>query len=106
MEHINVYHTLTDWLMIFQTIQLHKLDINNIQLFVLDNHIQGPLDSFLTTVFSPNNALVRWKDLKKEKTLFSDVIWVPAGYANIMMINWKEEISQCNSKIQIFHDFR
>jgi len=103
-EHVNMYHTLSDWLMTFQTIQMLSLDISSIQIIFLDDHVDGPLDTFWTTVFSPNFKTLRWKDLEGAK-MVKNAIWVPPGYSNIMLSEVTKRAAPCDSEIHIFNNF-
>lgn len=104
-EHVNVFHSMSDWFITFQTIIALKIDINKAQILILDDHVQGPLDNFFQTVFTPNYPVLRWSDVQDSFHLYRDVVWIPPGYSNILIADVGKICGSCCEKLEIFEHF-
>ena len=89
-EHVNMYHTLTDWYMGWQTLKALSIDPKTVQVVLLDAHPAGPLDSFWDHVLSRGKPMRRVAQLEKPM-LMRRPVWSPPGYTNILLgKNWDD----------------
>lgn len=61
-EHVNMFHSMTDFLNAFQSLEMLEIDPKNVQVVLLDDHAAGPFDSLWNTVFSQRSPMRRVKD--------------------------------------------
>ncbi|GAB5353573.1 hypothetical protein AAMO2058_000047200 [Amorphochlora amoebiformis] len=83
-EHVNMYHTLTDWYMAWQALRVVEISPDHVQVIILDGHSEGPLDSFWNEVISRGAPMIRAKNIKSA-LLMHRVVWSPPGYSNILL---------------------
>jgi len=89
-EHVNMYHTLTDWYMAWQTLRVVKISASSVQVIILDGHSPGPLDSFWHQVIGKKLPMVRAAELE-DPMVIPHAIWNPPGYSNILLgKKWKD----------------
>jgi len=89
-EHVNMYHTLTDWYMAWQTLRVIHVSPDAVQVILLDNHSPGPLDSFWNKVISRGAPMLRSAEMTSP-VLMPRVAWNPPGYSNMLLgKNWND----------------
>mmetsp|Transcript_13408 Transcript_13408/g.32878 ORF Transcript_13408/g.32878 Transcript_13408/m.32878 type:complete len:610 (+) Transcript_13408:224-2053(+) len=89
-EHVNMYHTLTDWYMAWQTLRVIGVAPGAVQVIILDNHDPGPLDGFWDQVISRGAPMRRAAKLEAP-ILAPRAVWSPPGYSNMLLgKNWND----------------
>ena len=111
-EHVNLYHTMTDWynayLMLVQLDYATPERLAKVRLLFLDNHPSGYLDPLWQSVFSPNHPILTVRNLTAaggEVVVYGPrVAFSPAGYSCPIWVHLREE-DECVDEVDLMGEF-
>ena len=110
-EHVNLYHTMTDWYNAFLMLHAHGLaapsSLANVRLLFLDNHPPGYLDPLWQTVFTPSYPLLRVSNLTARgvDALYAPrALLVPAGYSSPIWVHLRDD-DPCKDEVDLVARF-
>ena len=110
-EHVNLYHTMTDWynayLMLVHLGYATTERLPLVRLLFLDNHPMGYLDPLWQSVFSPAHPILTVRNLTAagEAVVYSPrVAYSPAGYSCPIWVHLREE-DQCVDEVDMMGEF-
>ena len=104
-EHVNLFHTMTDWYNTFLMLRAHNLTtapaLHNVRLLLLDAHPAGYLDPLWQSVFSPAAPVMTVRNLTGQGVALlstPSALWVPAGYSSPLWIHLRSE-DECKDAV-------
>ena len=106
-EHVNLFHTLTDWFNAF--LMLHKAQLTSpaalakVRVLFLDNHPSGYLDPLWQAVFTPSYPLLRVANLTAQgvDAIYTPrAMWVPAGYSSPIWVHLRDG-DPCHDQVDL-----
>ena len=110
-EHVNLYHTMTDWYNAYlMLVHLHYTTperLAKVRLLFLDNHPVGYLDPLWQSVFSPAHPVLTVRNLTAagDTVLYSPLVaFSPAGYSCPIWVHLREE-DQCVDEVDMMGEF-
>jgi hypothetical protein len=85
-EHVNLYHSHTDFLNMFQTMEQLEVDPTQTSVVVLDNHPLGNFDVIFDAAFSKRSPMRRAASLVQRHAVvrFAHAVFVPPGYSSML----------------------
>jgi len=104
-EHVNCFHSMTDFINAFQTLYVSNLCVNT-RTVILDAHPTGPYDMMWNILYSAGGTLLRARDLAAENKVirFKSAYFVPPGYANPLFHTKSGEV-ECSRGLELYDAF-
>ena len=104
-EHVNLFHSFTDFINIYQTMVMLGLEASDIAIVLLDDHTKGPFDVIFDQVFSWRKPMVRGSSLRGPNRIFYEqAVFVPPGYSSMVYSQLNGE-SKCPVLSNLFLSF-
>ena len=110
-EHVNLYHTMTDWynayLMLVHLQYTTPERLARVRLLFLDNHPVGYLDPLWQSVFSPAHPILTVRNLTAagDAVVYSPLVaFSPAGYSCPIWVHLREE-DECVDEVDLMGEF-
>ena len=110
-EHVNLYHTMTDWynayLVLVHLDYTKPEQLKHVRVLFLDNHPIGYLDPLWQSVFSPAHPILTVRNLTAagDTVVYSPrVAFSPAGYSCPIWVHLREE-DQCVDEVDMMGEF-
>ena len=101
-EYANLYHSMTDWYNVYQTIQMFNLSHKPYQIIFMDGHSKGALDIWWELLFNNNNKPIYIKHLSLEQICYNEIYIVSPGYGSALSISQMSQQSlTCNNPSQL-----
>jgi len=106
-EHNNLYHSMTDFLNAFISLEMLRVRPQDVQVILLDAHGVGRYDEVWTKVFSKRGPVLRAGDLKADSAVvrYSHAIFSPPGYTSILLSELRERNTRCDISSQLLQAF-